>query len=684
MEIKKDNLLVFFVSFAAYLAIRFLLLPNVFDGNTLKLLDPDSYYHLRRILFTFENYPEMLMFDPFLSYPEGDFVPWPPLFDFISATFSLPFSNPVYFICGFDLLISVILFLTLYYYNKKQGFISLLFSVLIVSTSLSLVKISSYGNIDHHILEVVFVYSFYLLWLERPFKKIINTILIAVTVCLSFFNWPGAVLYYMPAFIITAWELKKGNIAKANLLGLSLGFLITGVVIEIYFRITGHNVHPYSFKYLSYFQRDICLFLGAALLLFHLYFKKGYKRWLLFIIICIALPLIFNKVFLEIFKGLNYLSKSDESLLMTMVSESTPILFSGKRFFINEFLNMILFFTPFIFLYPFTILNVLRTKKDISLLIVSFYFFIFACIQIRFSIFFMPFFAVLFGQTVGEYLKNVKKRYIISFIGIYYISISSIYFINVKSYLPDDDTLKTMDFLQFKTPLGGEFNAGNTPYGILSSWDKGHYIITLGNRPAAAHNFIAIAKNNKEKEYLKCIFAKKETEVVNIMKKIKTPFLVVSDIEYNLIFGWEVLFEGVNPFFIKKTRNFEPTDKVADLFIYNLMFDMPANNLRLVFESDSLAIKDMKTIAVYECVEGVKILSKEKGIVNVVLKTPYRDVTLVYQPVFHDNSYVFNIPYSNERVYDVYAAEISFVGKKTVNFTFTERDVLFGKTVFVK
>lgn len=57
--------------------------PLVFvgDGEVVLRLD-ESQYHARRALFTFENFPQVLDRDPYINFPQGADVPWPPLHDF--------------------------------------------------------------------------------------------------------------------------------------------------------------------------------------------------------------------------------------------------------------------------------------------------------------------------------------------------------------------------------------------------------------------------------------------------------------------------------------------------------------------------------------------------------------------------------------------------------------------------
>lgn len=54
------------------------------DGTVVFALG-DAFYHARRALFSFEGLPRVLLRDPYLNYPQGAFVPWPPLYDLALA-----------------------------------------------------------------------------------------------------------------------------------------------------------------------------------------------------------------------------------------------------------------------------------------------------------------------------------------------------------------------------------------------------------------------------------------------------------------------------------------------------------------------------------------------------------------------------------------------------------------------
>lgn len=70
-------------------AVRSLGLELVFPGDgTVVFALGDAFYHARRALFSFESFPHVLLRDPYLNYPQGAFVPWPPLYDLVLGGFA--------------------------------------------------------------------------------------------------------------------------------------------------------------------------------------------------------------------------------------------------------------------------------------------------------------------------------------------------------------------------------------------------------------------------------------------------------------------------------------------------------------------------------------------------------------------------------------------------------------------
>jgi len=63
--------------------IRALGFEYVFVGDEVVFPPADPQYHLRRAFFTMAQFPDVLLFDPYINFPGGAPVPWPPLFDWL-------------------------------------------------------------------------------------------------------------------------------------------------------------------------------------------------------------------------------------------------------------------------------------------------------------------------------------------------------------------------------------------------------------------------------------------------------------------------------------------------------------------------------------------------------------------------------------------------------------------------
>lgn len=69
------SIIIFILFSIIYFAFRLDTINHIWGDGFLRLIDPDSYYHLRRIIYCIEHYPQMINHDAFLSYPKGDYVP---------------------------------------------------------------------------------------------------------------------------------------------------------------------------------------------------------------------------------------------------------------------------------------------------------------------------------------------------------------------------------------------------------------------------------------------------------------------------------------------------------------------------------------------------------------------------------------------------------------------------------
>jgi asparagine N-glycosylation enzyme membrane subunit Stt3 len=80
--------------FAAAFAVRVLSWPVVLRDGQVQPAGSDAFYHLRRIVYSVENFPELLSRDPYLNFPHGGEVIWSPAFDWLLAALAWVFVGP--------------------------------------------------------------------------------------------------------------------------------------------------------------------------------------------------------------------------------------------------------------------------------------------------------------------------------------------------------------------------------------------------------------------------------------------------------------------------------------------------------------------------------------------------------------------------------------------------------------
>ncbi|WP_292374013.1 oligosaccharyl transferase, archaeosortase A system-associated [Methanosarcina sp. UBA411] len=275
----------------------------------------DSFYHMRRILYTASNFPHSLNFDSYINYPNGFEVGWPPLFDFLGALLAkiLGGGQPDLYTIEFagallPVLLGVLTIVPLYIaavslFDRKTALLgALIFAVLPAH-----LYISRFGAVDHHVAETLLSTSAYacfilaLKWAREGSlsltslktissnKKLIKSLALAGASGLFFalliFTWIGALAFVsfilLYAFIQTTIDLKAGKNSDYNLI-CSVALLAT-LIFTI--PLSAGSLRPgleMSAMYLSWFQVFYVLSMLAGTLIlwgFSLYISKKDLDW---------------------------------------------------------------------------------------------------------------------------------------------------------------------------------------------------------------------------------------------------------------------------------------------------------------------------------------------------------------------------------------------------------------------
>ena len=178
----------------------------VFFGN-------DAYYHMRRIVYALERFPQTLQFDPYVNFPEGAKVIWPPLFDVAIAILARPFYGgssdlravECIAVCIPPLLGAATVLVLFFLAGRLFGFAVAVTSCSILSVLSGHVWYSQIGFVDHHV--AVSLFSTLLLASsvdlvrsltsavvdERPLLR--KTMTMGALAAVVLLLWPGAILY---------------------------------------------------------------------------------------------------------------------------------------------------------------------------------------------------------------------------------------------------------------------------------------------------------------------------------------------------------------------------------------------------------------------------------------------------------------------------------------------------------
>jgi dolichyl-diphosphooligosaccharide--protein glycosyltransferase len=353
--------------------MRMLSYSSVTANGSINFMGYDSFYHMRRIIYTAFNFPHSLNFDSYINYPQGFEVGWPPLFDLLGGLLAniLGGGHPSLHTVEFagallPVLLGVLTIIPLYVaaasvLDRKNA----LLGAFIFAVFPAHLYISEFGAVDHHVAETLLstsAYAFFILALKwaregslsltslrniSSEKKIIKSLAFAGAsgffFALMIFTWIGAPIFVsfivLYAFIQTTIDLKAGK--KSDYL---LICTVTSVLATLLFTIplSAGSVRPgleMSAMYLSWFQVFYVLVLLAGILIlwgFSSYIsKKGldWKYYPAILILVSGAGLLSIRIFSAesyafLIEGINFFLGKGEYL--GTISEALPLFLTAR------------------------------------------------------------------------------------------------------------------------------------------------------------------------------------------------------------------------------------------------------------------------------------------------------------------------------------------------------------------
>ena len=676
------------LSLIAIVAIIIRLLPisKVVTNGVVHTIGFDSYYHMRRIFYTAQHFPNSITFDSYLNYPYGLEIGWPLLFDQVAALLALlnglGSPDPViiqYAAAILPLLLGIITFISLYYVtsliaNKNIA----LLSVALLAVLPTNIDFSMFGFVDHHIAEILLstsMYAFFIAALkdqklsfreiQRGIKKkkfekstampMIYSACAGVLIAVSFLTWIGAlifisilVIYAVVQFTI---DLKKGTSSEHVFLVLILTFMVALILIAPILLMSVRPGLELSPVHLSLFQ----VFFTAAMILFVLILNtisklvksRDFAWWGFPLILTgstftgfLALSIFYPSMFQSMMFGITYLIGG--GYVLGTISEAQPLFSLGMEstfvtLYASYGVSFILAFLAFVIFikkmvkenYPSEML--FFTVWTIIILILTLF-------QRRFinelsiNVVILASFLMITIFTVLNPGKNTKTRswriagivllILILFVPNVYIG----YLKATHPQVPPSDWIESLEWMKENTPPTSYYDdpAKIPEYGVMSWWSYGNWIVYLAQRPVVTNNF-----QTGMEDSARFFIESNVTKATSILDSRNVRYIITSD-ELVLLKNRNVaLIAGEEP------DNYGmSSDKLKGTSMWLLQIGDGSGTgfFRLIHESETAQIfPNIKSVKIFEYVSGANIIGQA---------TP-NEVVLAYTNITTNQNRVF-------------------------------------------
>jgi len=507
-------------------------------GQTILSRDPDTYYTIRQVEVMVNNFPQYNWFDPMTAYPVGKTIDWGPLFALIASSICILFGAhtflQIYSISSLiSPIISILIIPIIYLLGKEilDKNTGLAAAGLATVISLQYFISSSYtGWADHHIMEVFFTTLFFLTYLYSLNKSVWQIPLSITSGFMFFLSLITSTTTLISLVVIIGYIIVISFFREHTIIPTTIS-MITSIFLLVAFgfvRDPGLSLIQYSTG-VVYIQ--IAVVIVSIITFIFVEIIKCHPRaiWLIpigILSICIS-AIQFLQPVRDIWnQSINLLFGA--SRYTDVVSETTRWSSSGMWNSFN--------FSIILFICGIIILIYYRNNKTIFLLVWTLWMVFLTLLHQRFQYYLTIPLVLVSGICISECLKWDKKNYfklIILLIAGGCIAMSVYndinYVVNNKDRL-SPEWVNTMEWIRENTlnpgiDYYGDYSGFIYPeqaYGVVSLWDYGHWITTLGHRISVANPF-----QQGVVETSNYFLSKNLTEANDILKKMNGKYVII-------------------------------------------------------------------------------------------------------------------------------------------------------------
>ncbi len=696
----------------------------------------DDYYHIRRILYTANHFPNTLWFDSYIDYPSGINLTWPPLFDQIFAGVSLALGQHtqpgIEIVSAFVPVILGAITIAVVYYMVREPFgrnVALMSALMAAITHFHITK-TMIASTDHHSLEVLLLLSsllFLVLALSKREKTYLFAAISGIMVAGLAYTWFGADIY-LGIFIVYAalqmtLDLRDGLSSRKTATAIIVVFGIALIFVLPFWNA------PWLFP--SFMGITAALAGSLAMFVMSRFMLTHKVNWIAFPLAIILLASAF--AILSPYLGMGSLMQSGLDYIVAgemgeKISEAQP-LFSNSQILLStayysspgwKMIPNLLFSLCGIVAF---ILYLRRREDERTALedgkINS---------QLLVLVWAVASLLLTLEQIRFFYLSSIAMGVLISFLFFYILDasrsrmaekgqdhlrvLSVVLFVllvlptaaHTASFIGGDpliagDWYESLNWLRENSNATSFYDdpAKVPEYSIMSLWDYGNWIIYQAKRPVVANNF-QVGMSDSIKFYL----SGSEEESTALMDKRRAKYVFV---DYDMLHGkLPSSARWLNEDPASYLKNFgtglavAPTQKLMDTTMFRLyQFDgAGTEHFRLIYESGSLVGTGvpMARVKIFEYVPGalirVKAGSDERvGALLNMTSNQGRSFAYINEGRLLNGSYEMRVPYSTDSSYETHALGPYLIfsgnemGIKMQNINVSEKDILEGRTLEV-
>ena len=275
------------------LAVRLLSIPTLVRNGRVHFFDPDSSYHFRRVWAALNSDGIVPLYDPALAYPHGAEPIWSPFYDqsmvlvswvpyLIGDRFGVELTMAV-----LPVLISIAL-VRLFWNHVRQtwGWGPAMVSSLIVAVLPGLGQYSRFGNADHHALEALVAFGFFLAvgraagGPKSPTPPTTRTqVLLGLLIGAMVAYWVGLIVFLGAWGVWLLVMVVAGKIDSQRCRSFGISLLVATAFLALNFFVWGKRTVDPRLAFLSLTWSQAAMVAAAACLTFLCAARSRQARW---------------------------------------------------------------------------------------------------------------------------------------------------------------------------------------------------------------------------------------------------------------------------------------------------------------------------------------------------------------------------------------------------------------------